>query len=129
MGLLTALVIEWILIIQQLVVIEPHLLIELGIQLRKESVVALRAFAREPNDVVLVLALFCLINPNVDLVAVLEIVLAVVIVQLVVLIADALAFPLIAPRSWQPAVDRVLLDELFALASTNTLNVVEVLQF
>ena len=100
MGLLTALVIEWILIIQQLVVIEPHLLIELGIQLRKESVVALRAFAREPNDVVLVLALFCLINPNVDLVAVLEIVLAVVIVQLVILIAEALAFPLIAPRSW-----------------------------
>ena len=43
--------------------------------------------------------------------------------------AEALRLPLVAPLSWQPAIVGVLLDELFALASTKALNIIELLQF
>ena len=85
--------------------IESYLFVEPGIHLGEKSVVALRADAGKANDLVLLVRLVRLINLNINLASVLEIVPAVIVIQLaVLLVAEALLSSLIDPLSRQPTV-------------------------
>ena len=104
--------------------VELHLLVELGVQLREEPIVSVRARAGKAHDLVLQVRLIRCIDLYVNF-AVLEVVPAIVVVQLV---AEALGLRWVVPVARQPPVGRVLIDKLFALAPAEALDV-ELLQF
>ena len=73
-------VLKWRLVVQKIIVIEFHFFVELGVELGQEPVVCWRAHRWYSDNLIFTVGIFCFINPDINLIGLHEVLLAVVVI-------------------------------------------------